>query len=125
MKPKYEILVVDDDHLLCKNLKEHLKTSGYQPTCAFSGMEAVGVIKERDFHLVLTDLEMPYIDGFGLIKFIKTIKSEIPVILMTGDGEASTKDKALELGASEFIRKPFNIDHLLRVINKVLSNNRY
>jgi DNA-binding NtrC family response regulator len=118
---EFKILIVDDDRILCKNLKEHLISKGYIPICAYSGMEAIGVIKESDFHLVLTDLQMPYIDGFGLLKFIKQTKAELPVILMTGDDDSTVKDKAFELGVSEFIKKPFNMEYMMRTIDNVLK----
>jgi two-component system C4-dicarboxylate transport response regulator DctD len=119
---KKRILIVDDDHLLCKNLEEHLEFNGYVPSCAFSGIEALRVFKLKEFHLVLTDLQMPHIDGFELIERIRRIKSEIPVILMTGHGDTSIKDKAFKLGVSGYVNKPFNTDHMVQLIQRVLND---
>lgn len=124
MTEKISILIVDDDHVLGANLKELLSGCGYRPTCTLSGTEALRLVKKEDFQLVLTDYKMPEMNGFEVIKSIKMIKQELPVILMTASDEPFIKREALKLGAFDCIFKPFNSFTLLRVLQKGLIKRK-
>jgi len=83
-KKDAKILVVDDDVELADTLTDYLSEQGYSATKAYSGNEALNLLRERDFHLVVTDLVMPEVDGMDLLKFIKEIDRKVSVVVITG-----------------------------------------
>ena len=101
-----KILVVDDDVELADTLTDYLSEQGYSTTKAYSGNEALNLLRERDFNLVVTDLKMPEIDGMDLLQLVKQIDRKVPVVLITGYGTIETAVQAIKLGAYDFIQKP-------------------
>jgi len=106
------ILVVDDDPAIRESLSNELRASGYTTVTASDGREGVRVFESHAPDLVLTDLAMPRSDGFELISALRAI-SRTPVIVLSVRGNDADKIRALDLGADDFVTKPFSVPELL------------
>lgn len=101
------ILVCDDEKDIVSALKIYLTAEGYEVFAAYSGMEAIHIIEEQEIHLVLMDIMMPQMDGIEAMVRIREF-SNVPVILLTAKGEDTDKILGLNVGADDYITKPFN-----------------
>lgn len=119
MNDKPRILVVDDEPQLTRVLRTGLKSRGYEVRAAADGL--AGFESFNDFHpdLVITDLAMPNVDGLELCRRIRAI-SQVPIIILSAKGEERIKVEALDIGADDFITKPFGIDELLARLRATL-----
>jgi len=109
---KPRILVVDDEAQLTRVLRTGLKSHGYDVRTAADGISAFDTFKDWNPNLVITDLAMPNMNGLELCRQLRTI-SQVPIIVLSAKGEEKTKIEALDLGADDFVTKPFGIDELL------------
>ncbi len=105
-------------------LAELFREEGMNVLTARDGSEALRKIKDERIDVILTDLKLPSMDGIDILKEVKKIDPSIPVIVMTAYGSIETAVNAMKLGASDFITKPFNTDHLLLMIRRVLESRR-
>lgn len=103
-----KILVVDDEKLIVKGLKFSLEQDGMVVDCAYDGEEAVALAEKTSYDLILLDVMLPKIDGFGVCRAIRE-KSSVPIIMLTAKGDDMDKILGLEYGADDYITKPFNI----------------
>ena len=111
----YNILVCDDEKDIVSALEIYLTSEGYRVFKAYNGREALGVIQKEDIHLVLLDVMMPEMDGITAMVEIRKI-TNIPVILLTAKSEDNDKVLGLNIGADDYITKPFNpIEVMARV----------
>ena len=124
-----EILVVDDDVKVRETLIDMLSYSGFETTAATNGMEALRIMKEKDFPVVISDIRMPGMDGVELLREIKKNYSDTEVISITGYSQDYTFTDMVKAGASDFIAKPFSKDELEAKINRInkgaTPKNRY
>jgi diguanylate cyclase (GGDEF)-like protein len=118
MERKENILVVDDDKILCEHLKASLADQDYGVVAVNKGSVAVEEIKRQTFNLVLMDLVLPDIQGIDLMRTISKKSPEISFIVLTGYATISSAIEALKAGAYDYIIKPFDIDHLKLVIKR-------
>ena len=116
----YNILVVDDDKEIVESIEIFLKKEGYNVYKAYNGMEALDVLVNNDVHLILMDIMMPKLDGIKATIKIREEKN-IPIILVSAKSEDTDKIMGLNIGADDYITKPFN---LLELIARVKSNLR-
>ena len=116
----YNILVVDDDREIVKAIEIYLKREGYNVIKAYDGIEAMNSLKENEIHLVILDIMMPNQDGLTTLEKIRK-NSSIPVILLSAKSEDYDKISGLEIGADDYITKPFNP---LELVARVNSNIR-
>ena len=117
-----KIVVADDSNLIRMKLKKHLKDE-YEVVEAHNGRDALVKIKIEKPDIILSDLLMPEMDGFELLRRIQEDKIPIPVVILTADIQFETNQKCLELGAFKVLNKPPNREDLLKFIeNKELSN---
>ena len=124
MKKHGRILVVDDD-LKSRNIfKRLLALTDYEVEIVISGEEAVKRLKKSKFNLVLTDLDMPDMDGLALLTHVKSQYPEIPVIVVTGLASGESRNEALEVGAEGLLSKPYTRDQLLSIISKSLTKKK-
>ena len=106
----YSILVVDDNEMNRDLLTRRLERQGYRVTVAVDGQQALDVLSREEFNLVLLDIMLPVINGYQVLEQMKADQksSHIPVIITTALDEADGKAKCLELGADDYLTKPFN-----------------
>jgi len=116
-KPK--VLVVDDDQKLVKLLSFHLEKQGYSPIEAYDGEEAFRSFRRRSVDLIILDLMLPGIDGLNLCRRIRR-ESNVPVIMLTAKVEQEDRVKGLNLGADDYVTKPFSPAELMARVNAVL-----
>jgi DNA-binding NtrC family response regulator len=122
-KDDIRILVVDDDVELADTLTDYLSEHGYSVTKAYDGREALMRLREGDFHLVITDLKMPEIDGIELLQMVKKIDPKVTVVVITGYGTVESAVQAIKLGAYDFIQKPLKLKELEVVIERALERH--
>ncbi len=102
----YNILICDDQSDIVNALKIYLKPEGYQLFEAYTGTEAVRIVREEDIHLILLDVMMPVMDGITATAKIREF-SNVPIILLTAKSETEDKVLGLNVGADDYITKPF------------------
>lgn len=111
----YNILVCDDEKDIVSALTIYLTTAGYQVFPAYDGTEALDLLSREDIHLVLLDIMMPKLDGIAALTRLREA-SNVPVILLTAKSEDTDKIQGLNLGADDYVTKPFNpVEVLARV----------
>ena len=114
------LLVVDDEDLFRNSLVKLLTMEGYSVLSASDGNEALGLIKENKFQLVITDLKMPGMNGMELIQEIQKLSPDTKVVIITAHGEWNTYLEAMERGAFEYLNKPINKDDLFYAVKRAL-----
>jgi two-component system response regulator FlrC len=120
MKNKH-ILIVDDDQAMRLALSESLQSCGYETEAAKNGTDAIHLFSKKKFDLVVSDMRMPGMTGMEVLKSVKKMSPDVPVILITAYGTVSTAVEAMKVGAAEFIMKPFSLDDLEAVVKNVLN----
>ena len=110
---KKSLLIVDDEQIILDSLARELTSAGLEVTTAASGEEAIARINTGLFDLVTTDLLMPGLDGFEVLKAAKQRSLQTIVIILTGNGAMESAIDALRLGADDFLQKPCDTDELL------------
>ena len=115
------ILVVDDEENAREGLSKILSKEGYSVDMASNGKEAIETLRRQSFDLVITDMKMPLMDGFEVLREIKKMNENIGVIMITAYGEVESYLEAMNMGAFEYINKPVRVNELKRVISKVLE----
>ncbi|HET9478244.1 MAG TPA: response regulator transcription factor [Pyrinomonadaceae bacterium] len=112
MNDRPRILVVDDEPQLIRVLRTGLKSRGYDVRAAADGLAGFEMFTDWHPDLVITDLAMPNVDGLELCRRIRAM-SQVPIIVLSAKGEEKIKVEALDIGADDFVTKPFGIDELL------------
>ncbi len=117
------VLVVDDDQLLLRLLEINLNKVGCQVFKALDGPTALRIASEEVPSLILLDLMMPRMNGWEVIRQLKDSEStrDIPVIIVTGKVDHETRSKIMEMGASDFVTKPFDVIELRKMIRDKLA----
>ena len=115
----YSILVCDDDKDIVAAIKIYLESEGYGVITAYDGKEALEKLSAEDVHLVLMDIMMPVMDGIGAMVEIRR-RSNVPVILLTAKSEDTDKVLGLNVGADDYITKPFNVVEMLARVRSQL-----
>jgi two-component system, cell cycle sensor histidine kinase and response regulator CckA len=118
------ILLVDDEERFVKSLHSILKHYNYECTEAFSGKEAIRILKEKTFELVLLDVQLPDMSGCDILEFIKTSCRNTTVIMLTGISAVETAVQAMKQGAYDFLNKPINHELLIKTIEKGLQHHK-
>jgi two-component system, OmpR family, KDP operon response regulator KdpE len=119
MNDRARILVVDDEPQLIRVLRTGLKSRGYDVRGASDGESGLETFSEWHPDLVITDLAMPNVDGLEFCRRLRAL-SQVPIIVLSAKGEEKTKVEALDIGADDFVTKPFGIDELLARIRASL-----
>lgn len=116
-----KILIIDDDTFICEILKKLLQNNNYNVELAFTGKNAVILFKKNQYDLVLCDFRLPDTSGLELMQKIRSIKQEIPVIIITAYADVRMAVKMMKLGADDYITKPIQHEELISLIHKLLE----
>jgi EAL domain-containing protein (putative c-di-GMP-specific phosphodiesterase class I)/ActR/RegA family two-component response regulator len=112
------LLIVDDDVLLSRSLSRHLSRAGYDVVVQLEGEPALAALKEGGFDLVISDIEMPGLSGIDLLREVRDLDRDLPVVLITGAPAIDTAAKAVEHGAFRYLTKPFDLEELQKVVRR-------
>lgn len=122
---KLNILVVDDDKEITEAIEIYLINEGYNVLVAYDGMQALKIAREEDIHLIIMDLMMPNLDGTRATIELRKEK-EIPIIMLSAKSEDSDKILGLNLGADDYLTKPFNpLELIARVNSQIRRYTRF
>ncbi len=123
-KHKGKILIVEDEKSMREVLKILLEGEGYEVMTASDGLEGIAHLDKDIFDLVVTDVKMPKVDGFEVLKRIREISPDTIVIMITAFGTKESGIEAMKLGAYDYISKPFNIDEIRLIVKKAIEKKR-
>lgn len=115
-----KILIIEDDQSISELQRDYLEMSGYDVSCVFDGTAGLSALKEQEFDLVILDLMLPGRDGFDILREYAEGK-EIPVLIVSAKNEELDKIRALNLGADDYITKPFGMGELVARVNSHLK----
>lgn len=118
------ILVADDDPSIRTILRDLLEDEGYQVSIALDGEQVIDQVQQSSPDLILMDVRMPKIDGIEVLKQLRARGMNVPMIVMTAFGNSSTTIKAMQLGAWDYITKPFDLDDITRTINRFFEQQK-
>lgn len=116
-----DVLIVDDDQRICKSLQQILSSAGLNSSYAVGGFAALRALEQKNYQLILLDLNMPNIGGIDVINHINSNNIETNIIVVSGELELNTAIEVLTSGAQDFIRKPYSPDELLFSVKNVLE----
>jgi DNA-binding response OmpR family regulator len=119
---RLKVMLVDDEEDFTSALSERLELRGYSIMAVNNGAEALELFESDMPDIVVLDIKMPGISGIEVLKRIKSINSTIPVLLLTGYGSTEEGIKGMQLGASDYMMKPLNIDDLIKKIHASLGS---
>ncbi|MBI4971686.1 MAG: response regulator [Candidatus Omnitrophica bacterium] len=122
-KSEMRLLIADDETGMRDLLSFELSTQGYQVSTAKNGFEALECVKKEKFHLMITDVKMPKMDGITLLESVKKIDPYLEVVVLTAFGDVETAVKAMKIGAYDFLLKPFNLDEVFVLVERALEKN--
>jgi two-component system response regulator VanR len=114
-----KILIVEDDLAIQALLHDFIQEAGYEVVLASDGVEALSLFSEQDFDLILLDIMLPKIDGYGVCEVMRK-KSDVPIVMLTALGGEQNQIKGLDLQVDDYITKPFSMPILIRKIAAVL-----
>lgn len=120
-----EILIVEDEKKLARALQLELEYENYQVKMVHDGREALSMIQDHDYDLILLDVMLPSLSGMEILRRIRNDEILTPVILLTARDETYDKVSGLDLGANDYITKPFEIEELLARIRAQLRNSQH
>ena len=115
----FEILFVDDDKDIVFIVERYLSRHGYKISVVDNGIEALGLVKQKNFDIVFTDFKMPEFDGLELLAAIKEYRPETEVVIVTGYGSMESAVKAMKFGSYDYIQKPFKLDVLKALVDRI------
>lgn len=118
------ILFVDDDHDILAMVEQYLTIKGYDVATVDNGIEAVGIVKEKQIDIVFTDYKMPEFNGLELLVAIKKYRPQTEVIIVTGYGSMESAIEAMKFGSYDYLQKPFKLDHLKLIIDRIVEEKK-
>lgn len=121
MQREAKILIVDDERVALKNLEHVMRKEGYTVTATESGRNALSLLEEQQFDVILTDLRMANVDGLQILKKCREFYPDSEVIMLTGHATLESAVETMKEGAFHYIPKPFNIDLVLQVVQEALE----
>ena len=124
MPESIHILIVDDDQVIRDLLSEGLSGSGYRCETACDGAEGLRKLRSNSFQLVVSDIDMPGMDGVHLLQEIKKTHPDIEIIMLTGVIDVDTAIQSMRLGASDYLTKPFNLAEVRITVERALEKQR-
>ena len=123
MQSSARILIVDDERVALRNLEHVMKKEGYEVTSTQSGANAITLLEEQRFDVVLTDLRMEKIDGMQILKKCRELYAETEVIMITGYATLESAVEAMKHGAFYYIAKPYKLDEARKVVSEAVERS--
>ncbi|MDX9714383.1 MAG: response regulator [Dissulfurispiraceae bacterium] len=122
-----KILIVDDDKTTRKLLTLYLKAKGYEVVAAENGLEAMEKLGTENVNLVVSDMNMPFMDGVELVKNMRNdpVLAEMPVIMLTTEADEDEKKRAYEAGVNDYLVKPSNAEQITESIKRIVKQFFY
>ncbi len=119
------ILLVEDEQSLAKGLQFNLEAEGYKVTLAEDGQKAMDLLAAHFYDLVILDIMLPYHDGFEIAEFIRKRSRQLPILFLTARQQINDRLKGLQLGADDYLTKPFSLDELLLRVKRILERKTW
>ncbi len=124
MNARKSVLFVDDNKEFRKAMRKVFERSGYAFTEACDGLEALALLSQNRFDLILSDLRMPNLDGMGLMEELSRQELDVPVIFITAYGDVESYLELMNMGAYDYLNKPFGTEEILSVVGSALDTHR-
>lgn len=121
--PVQHILIVDDDPNMHRMLGLYLRNEPFEVDFASNGRIGLHKVSQNSYNLIISDLQMPEVDGITFIRQLKEKKASVPVIVISAFGYDQLINDAREAGACQVLQKPFDSKHLMRIIRRALDSN--
>lgn len=118
------ILIVEDERGLHETLRLNLELEGYEISSAFDGGEALKLVKEAFFDLIILDIMLPMVDGFSILETIRLNKIDSPVLILSARNAPADRVSGLKKGADDYLTKPFELEELLLRVNNLLQKGK-
>jgi DNA-binding NtrC family response regulator len=122
--PNQRILIVDDEKNIRLTMTQTLQTLGYEISAAVDGQDALKILTEQEFDLLLLDLRMPGLDGVEVLRRVVRLRPDIRVIIVSAHGTVENAVEVIKLGAVDFIQKPFSPQELRQIVAEVLDRDQ-
>lgn len=116
---QYNLLIIDDEQRYADMLAKRLALRGCACEVCYNGQDAIHVVKQKKFFLIVLDLQLPDVYGTEVLRKIKEIKPEIPVVILTGHGTEKDREECMAQGAYAFMHKPLDIEELLSLLGQI------
>jgi two-component system alkaline phosphatase synthesis response regulator PhoP len=120
---KFSILLVEDEENLQEALKLNLELEGYGVTGAYDGAEALRIVQQEFFNLIILDVMLPEIDGITVCETIRLQNPDIPILILSAKNSSADRILGLKKGADDYLTKPFNLEELLLRVNKLIKKS--
>jgi CheY-like chemotaxis protein len=125
-KKRYKILLAEDNLINQKLAVDLLKKIGYQAICVLNGIEAVEAMKKDNYHLILMDIQMPFLDGLEATRIIRENEkisgtNRVPIVAMTAYAMYGDKERFLKSDIDDYIAKPIKVDEFFKIVDKYLK----
>jgi len=123
MNEKVQILLVEDEDSLNEVIALNLKLDGYEVTSVKDGQEAIDLLDQKRFHLIVLDVMLPNYDGFDITKHVRQSNQDTQIIIVSAKDTTADKIQGLKLGADDYLPKPFELEELLLRVKSLLRRN--
>ena len=126
MNESYQVVIVEDDKEICDGIEGYLKNQGYIVHKAYNGQEGLNIVRTEKIHLMLADIMMPVMDGITMLMQMRMEHFDFPVIMLTAKSEEVDKVMGLNMGADDYITKPFTpLELIARVNSQIRRYTKY
>ena len=119
------ILLVEDEESMAVGLEYNLTEEGYKVRLAADGKQAMEIFGSETFDLAILDVMMPYLDGFEVAERMRETSPQLPILMLTARSQVKDRVKGLEIGADDYMTKPFHLDELLLRIKGMLRRKKW
>jgi two-component system alkaline phosphatase synthesis response regulator PhoP len=120
---KHSILLVEDEENLQEALKLNLELEGYEVTTCADGLEALKILSQEHFDLMVLDVMLPELDGISVCESIRLKQNPIPILILSAKNSSADRVLGLKMGADDYLNKPFNLEELLLRVEKLIKKN--
>lgn len=120
-----KVLIIEDDKIISNGLKQALTIEGYEVNCAYDGDTGLYMVKTESPDLVIMDIMMPNMNGFEVTTELRRHGDKVPIIILSARTESKDKIRGLDLGADDYVTKPFDLDELLARVRRFLKKETH